>query len=224
MIIDNIWMIRPPIGAGESIHQAAIATWENEKTDYELNFFDSITPLDIEDPEMNLDYIQFGRWWGHREFDPLEQAWFYTHAELWRKCIETDETMVIVSPNAACCKPDGIDMDDDKNVQPFAAFMDDEDWDLFSEGYRDHPFWGEENKFCPTGIAYGITPAGAKKILKDARSGPVDLSADELLLLHAQRERADIIGYCTPVIFKMPPTEDDFDDEAAQTDLSGRCR
>ena len=205
MIIDDILMYRTPVGFDEIFNREAIKTWETHG--YTLTYADVLTRLDLDDYE----YLEFGQYFGNRDFTDDEKAWFYTHAEFWKETAESDHPRMFVCPNIAVIAKQ-IEMDDHVNVQSFTGFLDEKDFEIFmGEGMLDsHPFWNSESKCAPSGLAYGLTPKGAKQLLRAVMAKPIDLMPDELIFLQSGREEADVIGYCTPVIFR-----DDLDEEDA---------
>lgn len=130
-----------------------LPSWEQQ---FECNIYDAVTP-DILDKQG--DEIPFApRKWNGNGFSKTERACFYSHYNLWKKCLELDEPIIIVEHDANLIK----DIDPDTfECYKMAVFC--------NSGHR-------HVKGVPTlkvlaGGAYYITPWVAQKLVDGVRSG-----------------------------------------------------
>jgi GR25 family glycosyltransferase involved in LPS biosynthesis len=83
--------------ASEYYASLCIPSWEN--LGFDIEKFDAITPNNFPNYNLNfknVDTIKYMMLNLTKEFTPTEKACFYTHIELWKKCIELNENILII--------------------------------------------------------------------------------------------------------------------------------
>ena len=190
VIEDNIWMIQIPDNETSQYYKRqALPTWE--KFGYEVNMFDAYTPDNIP------DYLEFGQYYDMRDFTDTEKAGFYSHVELWKKCIEEDKPITIIEHDVECLSDD-IPIEAD--LFSFASFQNDDAWEIYcGHRFSKHPFWGKTRKICPPTHAYYMTPDMAEMLLEIVMSRPQHNFVDDILFIAMGKDELHITEYATPI-------------------------
>ena len=152
----NIYMIvmdNHPISLMYS--RITIPTWE--KHDYKIKKFNAITPKDLY-KKSKLEFSNNRA----RKFTNTEKAVWYSHFELWCKCLNDFTPMVIIEH-------------DSKLVKPLP--------DLSKEGHKflsfiDRDFGKKRGIYLAPGSGYYITPIVAQRLISYAVSKPIMLNSD----------------------------------------------
>lgn len=91
----DVWMIVMPDNPISMYYRGRV---EESWKDYNLNFFDAITP------ENNTKtYLNFGKKHGKIDYSPTEIAVWYSHVELWAKARE--KPIIIIEHDALLVEP-----------------------------------------------------------------------------------------------------------------------
>lgn len=125
---------------------------------YNLKQFEAITPKDL----VYKNTLRFttkttGK---KREFTSTEKAVWYSHFELWCKCVNAGPLIIIEH--------------DSKLVKPLP--------DMSKEGYKFLSFidrdYGPKGKHIAPGSGYYITPPVAERLVANAVSKPIHMNSD----------------------------------------------
>jgi GR25 family glycosyltransferase involved in LPS biosynthesis len=191
-IEDNIWMIQiPDNGVSDYYKKLSLPTWE--KFGYEINMFDAVTP----DTLNNYNYLEFGKYYDFREFTDTEKAGFYSHVELWKKCIDMNEPITIIEHDVECLSEEIPIISE---LFAFATFQNDDAWENYcGHRFRGHPFWGEGFKICPPTHAYYMTPHYAELLLDIVTSRPQYSFVDDILFIAMGKDETYITEHATPI-------------------------
>lgn len=191
-IEDNIWMIQIPDNQkSQHYKRISLQTWE--KFGYTVNLFDAVTPEKLD----NYNYLQFGAYYDFREFTETEKAGFYSHVELWKKCISQDKPITIIEHDVECLS-ESIPIIAD--LFAFASFSNDFEWENYSgHRFRNHPFWGEKLKICPPTHAYYMTPHYAETLLELVTSRPQHNFVDDILFIAMGKDETYITEHAKPI-------------------------
>ena len=189
MITDNLWMIQIH-GNEVSQHYAkqSIPTW-----DCHVNLFDAYTP------EAMPDYLNFGKFWGQREFSESEKAGFYSHLELWQLCFMEDRPISIIEHDVVQCKKD---MPIIGNFFAFADFEDEKGWRNYSTRFKGHPYWGTDEPLCPVTHAYYLTPDVAEALFYAVTLDPITKFVDDYMWEFMGQDRDKIVQYSNPIYYE----------------------
>jgi GR25 family glycosyltransferase involved in LPS biosynthesis len=191
-IEDNIWMIQiPDNSVSDYYKKLSLSTWE--KFGYKINMFDAITPKILDD----YDYLEFGKYYDFREFTDTEKAGFYSHVELWKKCIDMNEPITIIEHDVECLSEEIPIISE---LFAFATFQNDDAWENYcGHRFRGHPFWGEGFKICPPTHAYYMTPHYAELLLDIVTSRPQYSFVDDILFIAMGKDETYITEHATPI-------------------------
>lgn len=148
----DIWMI------GMSEHpvsmmymRSVLPSWD----DYEVKQFEAVTPKDL----ATKNKIDWGK--RKRPLTATEKAVWYSHFELWCKCVNTNKPIVVIEH-------------DSKLVKPLP--------DLSKEGHKFLSFinrdYGKKGIWCAPGSGYYITPLAAQRLVSTAVSKPQTINSD----------------------------------------------
>lgn len=193
-LTDNIWMIQIPDNeVSQTYKNMVLPSWE--KHGYEINMFDAVTPDNIH----NYDYLEFQQYWGFRDFTTSEKAGFYSHVELWKKCIEMDEPIAIIEHDVELYKPNIKIMSD---LFGFSYFKNEEAWKNYAGRWHEHPYWGRRRKICPITHAYYVSPKMAHRLYLKVLTSPQKLFVDCMLFQEMNLDDNYIIEHCGPVFDK----------------------
>ena len=125
--------------------------------DYKVTKFEATTPKDL----VYKNKLTFGLKSTEREFTSTEKAVWYSHFELWCKCIVEKQPIVILEH-------------DSKLVKPLP--------DLSKEGYKFLSFierdFGKKGKHMAPGSGYYITPPVAERLVARAVIKPIKQNSD----------------------------------------------
>ena len=127
------------------------------KFDYKLNFFEAVTPKDL----YKKNKLTFNR--KDRDFTETEKAVWYSHFELWCKCLNSNKGMIIVEHDSKLVKP--------------LPNLENEGYKYLSFMKRD--FGRHKGKYvlCP-GSGYYITPAVAQRLIANAVAKDIQMNSD----------------------------------------------
>lgn len=149
----DIWMIgmaEHPISM--MYIRSVLPSWK----DYDVKPFDAVTPKDLP-TKTKID-------WGHRKrpLTATEKAVWYSHFELWCKCVNTNKPIVIIEH-------------DSKLVKPLP--------DLSKEGHKflsfiNRDYGNKQGIHCAPGSGYYITPLAAQRLISTAVSKPQIINSD----------------------------------------------
>lgn len=189
---NNIWMIQIPDNKISQIYKRLVMpSWE--KYGYKINMFDAVTPKTLH----LYDYLEFGKYYDFREFTDTEKAGFYSHVELWKKCVEDNEPITIIEHDVECLSGDIPIVAD---LFSFASFRNDEEWKNYcGDRFRRHPFWGEGQKICPPTHAYYLTPSIAEMLIDIVTSRPQYNFVDDVLFIAMGKSKIHITEHATPI-------------------------
>ncbi len=165
----NIYMIameEHPVS--QMYMREVLPTWK----DYNVNIFNAITPKDL----YKKHKLEFGKK-GKREFTSTEIAVWYSHFELWCKCIVQNKPIVILEH-------------DSKLVHPLP--------DMSNEGYKFLSFinrdYGNKGIHMAPGSGYYITPIVAQRLVAHAVASPIKQNSDGHLGVHMNYKRQTIMN------------------------------
>lgn len=123
---------------------------------YDVKFFEAVTPKDL----TYRNQLTFGRKETKRDFTSTEKAVWYSHFDLWCKCIKQGPLIVIEH--------------DSKLVKPLP--------DLSNEGYKFLSFinrdFGKKGVAIAPGSGYYITPPVAERLVARAVYHPIKMNSD----------------------------------------------
>jgi len=188
MIVDNLWMIQIPAHkVSQHYARQTIPTW-----DCEVNLFDAYTP------DTMPDYLDFGVFWGVRDFSPTEKAGFYSHLELWKKCFEEDKPISIIEHDVIQRKSDMPIIGD---FFAFADFVDEDDWKNYSTRFRGHPYWGTNEPLCPVTHAYYMTPDVAETLYYTLSESTLTKFVDDYMWEFMGQNKDKIVNYASPIYY-----------------------
>jgi len=91
----DVWMIQMPNNPRSMYYRGRV---EESWKDYNLNFFNAITP---EDNDKN--YLDFAKKRGKIEFTPTEKAVWYSHVEMWARA--RSKPILIIEHDAMLVEP-----------------------------------------------------------------------------------------------------------------------
>jgi hypothetical protein len=149
-----ILMTKHPVS--EMYSRITIPTWT--KSGYKIKRFEAVTPKDL----YTKHKLTFGTKTAgkKREFTATEKAVWYSHFELWCKCIQEGPLIVLEH--------------DSKLVKPLP--------DLSQEGYKFLSFidrdWGGKGTHMAPGSGYYITPPVAERLVSRAVYSPISQNSD----------------------------------------------
>ena len=145
--------------------RVTIPSWE--KHDYKIKKFNAVTPKDL----YKKTQLNFGNK-GKRIFTPTEKAVWYSHFELWCKCIVDNKPIIILEH-------------DSKLVKKLP--------DLSKEGYKFLSYinreFGNKGKHLAPGSGYYITPIVAQRLISHAVSEVIVQNSDGHLVNHMNFKR-----------------------------------
>lgn len=128
--------------------------------DYDLSFFNAVTPRDLYQKHKLTFGLKDSRK-PHREFTSTEKAVWYSHFELWCKCVQLNKPIIVVEH-------------DSKLVRPLP--------DLSKHGYRFLSFinrdFGNKGIHLAPGSGYYITPNRASELVAKAVSTDIKQNSD----------------------------------------------
>lgn len=167
----DIWMIKMtyhPIS--EMYYRTVAPSWK--KFGYKLKKFEAVTPKDLS----YKNKLTFGikdSIKGKREFTPTEKAVWYSHFELWCKCLNTKKPLIIIEHDSKLLKP-----------LP----------DLSNEGYKFLSRINRDWKSKPVidmapGSGYYITPIVAERLISNAVSKKITINSDGHLVEYMNFKR-----------------------------------
>ena len=189
MITDNLWMIQIPDNeVSQHYAKQSIPTW-----DCHVNLFDAYTPTAMP------DYLNFGKFWGQREFSESEKAGFYSHLELWQLCFMEDRPISIIEHDVVRCKKD---MPIIGNFFAFADFEDEKGWRNYSTRFKGHPYWGTDEPLCPVTHAYYLTPDVAEALFYAVTLDPITKFVDDYMWEFMGQDRDKIVQYSNPIYYE----------------------
>ena len=154
----NIYMIimtKHPVS--EMYSRISLDSWK--KAGYAIDKFEAVTPKDL----YKKHKLDFGikRLGNKREFTATEKAVWYSHFELWCKCVSSDRPLIVLEH-------------DSKLVKPLP--------DMAKEGYKflsfiDRDFEPKGKAIAP-GSGYYITPPAAQRLVSQAVAKTIDMNSD----------------------------------------------
>ena len=124
------------------------SSWK--KHGYKLNFFEAVTPKDLyKKHKLAFGIKKAGK---RRAFTETEKAVWYSHFELWCKCLLTNKSIIIIEH-------------DSKLIKPLP--------NLTKEGYKflsfiDRDFGNRKGKDLAPGSGYYVTPIIAQRLISMA--------------------------------------------------------
>lgn len=145
---------------------------------YQLNFFNAVTPKDlVYRNQLTFDIKRTGKKPRWREFTSTEKAVWYSHFDLWCKCLKVGPILIIEH--------------DSKLMKPLP--------DMSKEGYKFLSFakrdWGVgDGIVMAPGSGYYITPPVAERLISRAVYQPITQNSDGHL--------AEILNYSRQVLMK----------------------
>lgn len=153
----NIYMIvmtKHPVS--EMYSRITIDSWKDHK--HKVKRFEATTPKDLyKKHKLDFGTKTTGR---KREFTATEKAVWYSHFELWCKCIVEGPLIILEH--------------DSKLVKPLP--------DLSKEGYKFLSFinreYGQKGKHIAPGSGYYITPPVAERLVARAVAQPITQNSD----------------------------------------------
>ena len=135
-------------------YRITIPSWE--KYGYKIKKFNAITPKDL----YLKTTLNFNRG-GDRNFTQTEKAVWYSHFDLWCKCLNSKKPMLILEH-------------DSKLVKPLP--------DLSKEGHKFLSFinrdFGKKGIYLAPGSGYYITPTISQRLISNAVSKPIKGNSD----------------------------------------------
>lgn len=164
-----IKMTRNPIS--EMYSRICIESFNHFK--HKVKTYEAVTPKDL----YLKDELKFGKKDSRKEirdFTPTEKAVWYSHYELWKKCIKLNKPIIVVEHDSKLIRqlPQKIDVKKGK----FLSFI-----------YRD---WNNDNvKHLAPGSGYYITPLGAKILCKKALNNVIKENSDGHLINNLYRPK-----------------------------------
>ena len=189
MITDNLWMIQIPDNeVSQHYAKQSIPTW-----DCHVNLFEAYTPTTMP------DYLNFGKFWGQREFSETEKAGFYSHLTLWQMCFMEDRPISIIEHDVVRCKKD---MPIIGNFFAFADFEDDKNWRNYSTRFKGHPYWGTDEPLCPVTHAYYLTPDVAEALFYAVTLDPLTKFVDDYMWEFMGQDKDKIVQYSNPIYYE----------------------
>jgi len=189
-ITDNLWMIQIPDNE-VSQHYAVqtIPTWECD-----VNLFDAFTPTAMP------DYLDFGVFWGQREFSPTEKAGFYSHLELWQLCYEQDKPIAVVEQDVVRVQRDMPIIGD---FFAFADFDNYDEWQNYCTRFNGHPYWGGQGEaLCPVTHAYYMTPDVAETLFYTLSEQTLTKFVDDYMWEFMGQDKSKIVNYASPIYYE----------------------
>lgn len=130
-------------------------TWK--KHGYKINFFEAVTPKDL----YKKHKLKFNR--KDRNFTETEKAVWYSHFELWCKCLKNKRPMLILEHDSKLVKP--------------LPDLTDEGYKYLSFMVRDFGKYKGRNVMSP-GSGYYITPLIAQRLIAHAVAEDIDMNSD----------------------------------------------
>ena len=140
-----------------------------KKLGYKVNDFEAVTPKDL----YKKNKLDFGVK-GDRDFTSTEKAVWYSHFELWCKCVMEDKPFLIIEHDSKLLKP----LPDFLNLSyKFLSYIN-----------RD---FGNKGKAVAPGSGYYITPSIAMRLVATAVSKTIKQNSDGHIgnYLNVLRER-----------------------------------
>lgn len=136
--------------------------------DYNVNIFNAITPKDL----YQKHKLEFGKK-GNREFTSTEIAVWYSHFELWCKCVLQEKPIIILEH-------------DSKLVKALP--------DMTNEGYKflsfiNRDFGKAKGVYMAPGSGYYITPLVAQRLVSKAVAKKITQNSDGHLGVHMNYKR-----------------------------------
>lgn len=128
--------------------------------EYEVNHFEAVTPKDLV-YKNKLDFGTKKSGSKKREFTSTEKAVWYSHFELWCKCLNTNTPVVVLEHDSKLIKPLP---DFKKDGYKFLSFMN-----------RD---WGKGGTHMAPGSGYYITPQVSHRLIANAVSNSITQNSD----------------------------------------------
>lgn len=156
----DIWMIKMtghPVS--EMYSRIALSSWQ--KLGYKVNTFEAVTPKDLcYKHKLTFDVLRSKK--PFREHTLTEKAVWYSHFELWCKCLDKQKPIVIIEH-------------DSKLVKQLP--------DLSKEGYKflsyiDRDFGPHKGIHIAPGSGYYITPNVAERLIAKAVCRPITKNSD----------------------------------------------
>ena len=163
-----------------------LPTWDNHR----VNMFDAYTPKHMP------DYLNFGKFWGLRDFSLSEKAGFYSHLELWKKCFEDDEPISIIEHDVMCVKDD---MPVVSNFFAFCNFDSKQSHKNYTDRFEGHPYWGTGEMLCPVTHAYYMTPDVAETLFDTISNNIIEKFVDDYMWEFMGRDKSKIVNYTSPI-------------------------
>jgi GR25 family glycosyltransferase involved in LPS biosynthesis len=140
----------------EMYSRICIESWEQHN--YEINIFEAVTPKDLYlKKELKFKTL------GNRKFTQTEIAVWYSHYELWKKCLKLKKPIIIIEHDSKLIKQ--LPEFDDKPFM-FLSFI-------------KRPWEKNRNfKYLAPGSGYYITPESAKLLVHLALARPLHQNSD----------------------------------------------
>ena len=146
-----------------------IPSWE--KLGYKINQYEAVTPKNLY-KKNKLDFKRLNSFKNRRNFTLTEMAVWYSHFELWCKCLILDKPIIVLEH-------------DSKLVKPLP--------DLRKEGYKFLSFinrdYGKGGIHMAPGSGYYITPVIAQRLIANAVCKPILQNSDGHLALYMNYKR-----------------------------------
>lgn len=149
-----------------------LPSWKN----YKVHTFNAVTPKDL----YKKHKLEFGRKTSgrEREFTSTEKAVWYSHFELWCKCITENKPIIILEH-------------DSKLVKPLP--------DMSNEGYKflsfiNRDFGRAKGIHMAPGSGYYITPLVAQRLVANCVSKPISQNSDGHLGINMNYKRQTIMN------------------------------
>jgi GR25 family glycosyltransferase involved in LPS biosynthesis len=139
----------------EMYKREVLPSWK----EYKVNQFNAVTPKDLyKKTKLDFGLKTAGK---TREFTSTEIAVWYSHFELWCKCLSKHKPILIIEH-------------DSKLVKPLP--------DMSKEGYKFLSFinrdFGDTGLHIAPGSGYYITPQAAERLIASAVSKPINKNSD----------------------------------------------
>lgn len=109
-----------------SEYYASITLPEWRKAGFEVQVFDACTPNNPPDNfTMNFTYLRTAKYLDlnlNKEHTPTEQACWYSHMSLWKKCVDLDRSILVLEHDSYPLYPSLIDTDTDMDLITYDVY------------------------------------------------------------------------------------------------------
>lgn len=184
-IENNIWMIQIPDNeVSQHYVKQVLPSWNN------INMFDAVTPDNLP------NYLEFGKFWGFRDFSETEKAGFYSHLALWQKCFYEDKPIAIIEHDVIC---NVKEMPIIGEFFSFCDFNSNDEWQNYSKRFQGHPYWGQDEPLCPVTHAYYMTPDVAESLFYTISESPIEKFVDDYMWEFMGKDKSKIVNYTSPI-------------------------